>query len=209
MRDLNLNELTFDTIASWPALYKGISVFVLAILVFVGAYFFSFKLQLEDWQRLKDKEIELRGQLEMKQQQAANLPLYRRQLSEMKERFGELLRQLPSKTEVPNLLEDISQTGVQSGLKFLLFDPLHEVEHDFYVELPIKIKVTGNYHQLANFISRVASLGRIVTLHDFSIVIPEDKSLAKAKEPVIDEGDKKLIMNITAKIYRYQGFSSV
>lgn len=208
MKELSISELSLDNIGSWPKIYKIITIAFVAIIVLALGYFLSFKQQHEDWQRLSDKEIELRGQMEMKQQQAANLPLYRTQLGEMKEKFGALLRQLPSKTEVPSLLEDISQTGVQSGLKFLLFDPLSEVEHDFYVELPIKIKVIGSYHQLAKFISKVAALSRIVTLHDFTIMYPETKSSRKKKVALAKDGSRKLVMSMTAKIYRYQGFIS-
>jgi len=139
----------------------------------------------------------LRLDFEKKQHQAANLQQYKAQLVELKKRFSKMLQQLPSKNEMDKLLEDISKTGIASGLKFTLFDPANEVEHDFYVELPINVKVEGNYHQLAVFLSRVAAMGRIVTLHDFAINVKEGKK---------KQGRDDLVMQVTAKIYRYRTF---
>ena len=128
-----------------------------------------------------------------KAHQAANLPAYRAQMEEMKRSFGTMLRQLPSKTEVAELLVDISQTGLESGLEFELFKPEKEKPAEFYAELPIKIKVTGRYHQFGQFVSDVAALSRIVTLHDFTIAPLK----VQGKEP------DALTMEVTAKTYRY------
>ena len=125
------------------------------------------------------------------------MPAYRAQLQTLQERFAAALKQLPAQNEMPGLLEEVSTTGVTSGLKFELFAPQPEVMHDFYVELPIKVSVVGTYFQLATFISRVAQMNRIVTLHDFSIVGVSSRDNKVASE---DE----LVMNITAKIYRYR-----
>ena len=146
---------------------------------------------------MQTKEVSLRSDFESKQHQAANLQAYRNQLQLMNERFGTMLKQLPAKNEMPGLLEEISKTGITSGLKFELFAPQPEVQHDFYIELPIKIIVEGNYMQLALFLSRVAEMNRIVTLHEFSIEGLSSKDSKTISEDV-------LVMNITAKIYRYR-----
>jgi type IV pilus assembly protein PilO len=136
------------------------------------------------------KESELRQTFEVKAKKAANLAAYEQQLSEMKESFGAMLRQLPNKTEVADLLVDISQTGLASGLEFELFKPQAEVPKEFYAELPISIRVKGTYHEFGNFVSGVAALPRIVTVHDINI------------EPDKDQ-DGELTMDILAKTYRY------
>ena len=139
------------------------------------------------------QENELREEFEIKQARAANLGAYKAQLAEMRESFGTMLRQLPNRTEVAGLLVDVSQTGLASGLKFELFQPQKEVPREFYAELPIKLRVTGNYHQFGEFVSGLAALPRIVTIHDIVI---------KPREPKGgDEGSLEL--NATAKTYRY------
>jgi type IV pilus assembly protein PilO len=127
----------------------------------------------------------------MKQRKAANFEDYKLQLDEMQRSFGTMLRQLPGKTEVPNLLVDISQTGLASGLEEQLFQPSPEVRRDFYAELPIRIRLLGTYHELGNFVSGIAALPRIVTLHDLSIT-PDSKSASG-----------QLVLDVTAKTYRY------
>lgn len=196
MDKLNLNELSFENIGQWPKPIKIGFIALMAIIVVGAGYWFIAKPNFEQFDRLKREEKELRAKFELRQNQASNLQLYRNQLQLMQERFGKMLRQLPSKDEMPGLLEDISKTGIASGLTFELFAPLPEVQHDFYIELPIQITVIGKYHQLAIFLSRVAKLDRIVTLHDFEIQhVPDDKK-ATSKE--------LLIMKLTAKIYRYR-----
>ena len=120
-------------------------------------------------QKAEADELDLRSQFENKQQRAANLDAYKAQLAEMERSFGAMLRQLPGKTEVPNLLVDISQTGLAAGLQEKLFQPGSEKSNGFYAELPIKIKLVGSYHQFGAFVSGIAALPRIVTLHDIQI----------------------------------------
>lgn len=203
MNKINFNEISLDNIGEWPILLKSILMWTVVILMLGIAYMFSFKEQIADLDALKDKEIELRQTMEMKQQLAVNLPLYKLQLEKMKVKFGALLKQLPPKTEIPELLEDISRSGIRAGLNFQLFDPQPEVEHDFYIELPIKIIVDGTFHQLAKFISDVAGMRRIVTLHNFDIKFP---AVTDSKQKLIRKinGQSPLIMTVTAKIYRYK-----
>ena len=202
--NLNINELTLDNVGQWPKPIKvGVVVFLSILLIGMG-YWLIAKANFEQYNTLQAQEITLRSEFELKQHQAANLQAYRNQMTIMEERFGNMLKQLPTKNEMPGLLEDISKTGIASGLTFELFAPLPEVQHDFYIELPIKIAVVGNYHQFAVFLSRVAQMSRIVTLHDFVIgrgVIQGEKQTGVISKD--DSGDQ-LEMEITAKIYRYR-----
>jgi type IV pilus assembly protein PilO len=145
-------------------------------------------------QKAEADELDLRSQFENKQQRAANLEAYKTQLGEMERSFGAMLRQLPGKTEVPNLLVDISQTGLSAGLQEKLFQPGGEKSNGFYAELPIKIKLVGSYHQFGAFVSGIAALPRIVTLHDIQISPVNEKEKG---------GYDNLIMDVTAKTYRY------
>lgn len=189
MKLSDINELDINNIAGWPA---PVRAFVIA-LVFVGVlglgYWLDIKDQRASLQQAEAKEQQLRQTFETKAKKAANLEAYEQQLAEMKESFGAMLRQLPNKTEVAELLVDISQTGLASGLEFELFKPQAEVPKEFYAELPISIRVKGDYHEFGNFISGIAALPRIVTVHDINIV------------PIKD--DSKLTMDILAKTYRY------
>ena len=142
------------------------------------------------------EEISLKEQFSSKAFQAANLDAYKAQMREMEESLGALLGQLPSDTEVPGLLEDITRTGLGSGLEFEEIKLQPEVAQQFYIELPIQIVVVGGYHDLATFVSGVASLPRIVTLHDFEITLPAKQG----DEPV---SSSALRMSILAKTYRY------
>jgi type IV pilus assembly protein PilO len=183
-----LNDLDVSNIANWPLPAR---VFVIA-LIFVAVlglgYWFDIKEQRVRLAKAEQTEVELKQSLEIKARKAANLEAYEQQLEEMRESFGAMLRQLPNKTEVAELLVDISQTGLASGLEFELFKPQSEIPKEFYAELPISIRVKGNYHEFGNFISGIAALPRIVTVHDVSI--------ERGKQ----EG---LTMNILAKTYRY------
>lgn len=197
MNTINLNELTLDNIGQWPIPVK-IGVLVgMSILIIGLGYWLVVKSNFEQYHTLQDQEVTLKQDFETKQRQAANLQSYRNQLVLINERFGAMLKQLPAKNEMPGLLEEISKTGIASGLKFELFAPDKEVEHDFYIELPIKIQVVGTYFQLAVFLSRVAEMNRIVTLHEFSIV-----GVSSKDSKVVSEDE--LVMDITAKIYRYR-----
>jgi type IV pilus assembly protein PilO len=197
INSVNLSELTLENIGQWPIAVKIGVIAGMSILIIALGYWVFIKDNFEQYDTLQRQEITLREEFEKKQHQASNLQAYRNQLQLMNERFGNMLKQLPAKNEMPGLLEEISKTGVASGLKFELFAPQPEVVHDFYIELPIKITVVGTYMQLAVFLSRVAEMNRIVTLHEFSI---QGESSKDSKSISEDE----LVMNITAKIYRYR-----
>lgn len=190
LRKVNLSELDANNLGSWPAPVKVIAATLLLIAVLALGYNFHLRDLQGQLDRQRSEEVTLKQQFETKAFQAANLEKYREQMAEMEQSFGALLRQLPSDTEVPGLLEDITRTGLGSGLEFEEIKLMPEVTQQFYIELPIQIRVVGGYHDLASFVSGVASLPRIVTLHDFEI------------KPV-DKGESKLGMNIVAKTYRY------
>jgi type IV pilus assembly protein PilO len=191
LRRIDINDLDTNNIGTWPPAIKVLTGIVVAILVLSIGYSFSTS-ELESQLELKRKEEStLKEQFASKSHLAANLELYTQQMKEMENSFGVLLRQLPSDTEVPGLLEDITRTGLGSGLEFEEIKLLPEVTQPFYIELPIQITVTGAYHDLATFVSGVAGLPRIVTLHDFDLA------------PVNPDGGPKLRMSILAKTYRY------
>ncbi|MDO9616566.1 MAG: type 4a pilus biogenesis protein PilO [Pseudomonas sp.] len=191
LRQIDLSDLDFNNVGSWPAAVK----FIAGVLVVLAVGAIGYNFHLKDLQaQLEGKqaeEISLKDQFSSKAFQAANLDAYKEQMKEMEVSFGAMLKQLPSDTEVPGLLEDITRTGLGSGLEFEEIKLLPEAAQQFYIELPIQISVVGSYHDLATFVSGVASLPRIVTLHDFDLV------------PVNEENSSKLRMNITAKTYRY------
>jgi type IV pilus assembly protein PilO len=191
LRKIDINDLDTNNIGSWPPAIKALAGVLLVILVLALGYSFStsdLKTRLE---QTREEESTLKEQFANKAHMAANLELYTQQMKEMETSFGVLLRQLPSDTEVPGLLEDITRTGLGSGLEFEEIKLLPEVTQQFYIELPIQITVTGAYHDLATFVSGVAGLPRIVTLHDFDLA------------PANPEGGPKLRMSILAKTYRY------
>ena len=192
-----LNELDFSNIGVWPTPVKAVIVLVACILVGVAGYYLDIEGQVQKLDAVERDEVNLREDFEIKQSKAANLESYRKQLEEMKQSFGAMLRQLPNKTEVAELLVDVSQTGLASGLEFQLFKPNAEVPREFYAELPIEIKVTGNYHEFGNFISGLAVLPRIVTIHNIKI------SKLDTKRAGGEKGDDKLTLEATAKTYRY------
>ncbi len=177
----------------WPLAVRGFFVAVVFVLVTALAWYMM--VWNEDrplLQKAEADEQDLRQQFDSKQQRAANLDAYRAQLTEIERSFGAMLRQLPGKTEVPNLLVDISQTGLSAGLDEKLFQPSPEQSKGFYAELPIKIRLQGTYHEFGAFVSGIAALPRIVTLHDIEIK-PQGK----------DAGFDNLVMDVTAKTYRY------
>lgn len=179
----------------WPWAIRGFFV-LLTFVVCAGLswYMFVWSDDRPQLEKAEADEQDLRAQFESKQQRAANLDAYKGQLAEMERSFGAMLRQLPGKTEVPNLLVDISQTGLAAGLQEKLFQPAKEETKGFYAELPIKIRLVGSYHQFGSFVSGIAALPRIVTLHDIEI-----KPAGTGK----DAGYDNLVMDITAKTYRY------
>lgn len=190
--NINLNELDLNDVGMWPLPVKIVTIGVMSLMILFLGYWIDTKKQLSYLDKAEEEELTLRTTFEEKQHKAANLDAYKEQMSNMKASFGALLRQLPEKTEVPGLIEDISHQGLAAGLEFRSIRLLPEKEIDFYVELPIEISVVGNYHQFGEFVSNVAALPRIVTLHDFVI------------HPVsADSTGDNLIMNITAKTYRY------
>ena len=191
-----LSDLEPSNIGEWPVLIKAIVVALACAGVGAAWYWFDTKDQLASLEREKATEIELRASFEAKQQKAANIDAYRQQLEEMKETFGAMLRQLPDRTEVAALLVDVSQTGLAAGLRFELFQPRGESLKEFYAELPISIKVTGGYHEFGRFISGLAALPRIVTIHDVTIANSE----GRANDPT---GNQKLALSATVKTYRY------
>ena len=197
MMAIDINDLTFDNIGIWPAAAKIVVVILLSAAILGIGYWLDVKPQLRRLHTAEEQEIDLRTTYEIKHDQSANLEIYKRQVLEMERLFADMLQQLPGSTEVPNLVEDISKMGVASGLQFTLIKPEPEVNKDFYAELPIRISVTGNYHDLASFISSVAGLQRIVTLDDFTIKRPKEKNAAASSK------DEDLIMDLTAKTYRY------
>jgi type IV pilus assembly protein PilO len=187
-----LRALDTNDPGRWPLPFRAgaIGVAFLAVLAF-GVYWFVVKQDQPLLERAQADERELRATFEDRQRKAANFDAYRDQLAEIEHDFGAMLRQLPGKTEIPSLLVDISQTGLGAGLEEKLFQRLDEVQKDFYAEQPIKLRYTGSYHELGNFVSGIAALPRIVTLHDISIKPVDAKS--------VDE----LQLDVTAKTYRY------
>ncbi len=187
-----LQSLDFNEPGRWPV---SIRIFFVA-LVFVGVtgfgiYMFVVKTDHPRLAREEEIEQDLRASFEQKQRKAANFDAYRNQLAEIERSFGTMLRQLPGETEVPSLLEDISQTGLAAGLEEDLFQPSAEVQREFYAELPIRITLRGSYHEFGEFVSGIAKLPRIVTLHDIRI------------ERIGNNRPDALTLNVTAKTYRY------
>jgi len=185
-----LNNLNLDpnNIGSWPLAARIIVILFLSGAILFAGYYLDTSDQLQILETAQAKEETLKKTFVFKQGKARNLAAYKEQMIEMERSFGTLLQQLPGKTEVPGLLDDISRVGIQSGLVFEYFKPENESPQGFYSELPIKIRVKGSYHQFGNFVSGTAALSRIVTLHDFSI--------SKSKEG----GDMSMVA--TAKTYR-------
>lgn len=190
-----LNDL--NNVGSWPMAVK----MIMCVLVFVGALALGYFLHITNLQvKLKAVQTtqgELRQDYEKKYFQAAHLEEYQAQQKEMQESFNTILRQLPSDTEIPGLIEDITLVGLKNGLTFSSIELQNEQLHEFYIEKPIKIVVTGSYHDLGSFVSDVADLSRIVTLHDFTI--HPDRKRAQSG----DSRGGMLRMSILAKIYRY------
>ena len=184
----DINNLSFKNIGVWPVPIKIGSMLILFALLVLGGYWFLWKDQLEELDQSQQKEKTLRAEFLDKKQQAVNLDVYRQQVVEIEQAFGALLRQLPNKSEMEALLTDINQAGLGRGLEFELFKPGQEAVQDFYVQLPITIRVTGSYHDLGRFASDTAQLPRIVTLNNIAIT----------QNPT-----GNLVMDATAFTYRY------
>lgn len=189
LNDLDVEDL--KKIGTAPKPVKIGAIILVCILVLGLGFWFDTKPQIETLEKAEKKEAELRITFDRKQSKAVNLEAYKQQLDEMKRSFGALLRQLPNKTEIETLLTDISQTGIASGLEIDLFKPEGLSPKEFYAEYPIKLRVSGRYHQFARFISGVAALPRIVTVQDISIKHPDNKS------------GVRLVMELTAVTYQY------
>ena len=187
-----LRSLDYRDPGRWPMPIRAAAV-GLAFLVLsgLGIYFLVWNEQRPKLQQFAAEEQQLRQEFKDKHAKAVNLELYKQQLKDIERSFGALLRQLPGRTEVPSLLVDISQTGLAAGLEEKLFQPQPEQRKDFYAELPIKIRLTGSYHQFGEFVSGLAALPRIVTLHDIDIK-PDNK-----------DAYDQLSLELTAKTYRY------
>jgi type IV pilus assembly protein PilO len=191
LREFDLSSLDFDNVGSWPVPVKLFIWSVLLMAVLAAGYYYHIEDMQIQLAKVEKEEVELKKDFEKKAFQAANLEAYRQQMVEMEESFGALVSQLPSDTEVPDLLEDITNKGLLNGLEIASIDLQKETAREFYVELPIAINASGSYHDLGAFISGMAGLPRIVTLHDFTIS-------AKGNDA------NHLRMNIVAKTYRYK-----
>jgi len=198
---MNLSNINWDIehAGSWPAPIKAAITGILCVALGGLWYYFDTQDQLTNLSSLESKEEQLKKTFEEKQKKATNLEEYKSQLAEMEKTFGDLLRQLPDKTQVPELLVDVSQTGLASGLEFELFKPGAEIARDFYAELPIEIRVIGNYMEFGNFVSGLASLPRIVTIHNIKI----SSNLSKESGSKKPNPKDPLLMGATVKTYRY------
>ena len=187
-----LRNLDTSDPGRWPLPIRvGAIALVFAAVVAAGIWYFVIQEEMPQLERAQRDERDLRTQFEDRQRKAANFDAYRAQLAEIERDFGAMLRQLPGRTEVPSLLVDISQTGLGAGLEEQEFTPATEIHKDFYAELPIKLQYTGSYHELGNFVSGIAALPRIVTLHDIKI------------RRRADSAPDELVLDVTAKTYRY------
>lgn len=186
LQDVNWD---FNEAGNWPVQIKFSAVLLLIIILLAGWVYYDTLDQLEDLNKAEKKELSLKKAYEKKQQKAVNLAAYKEQLKDMEKQFGAMLQQLPNKTQIADLLVDVSQAGLASGLEFNLFQPSGEKSKGFYAEKPIRLTVVGNYHEFGVFASNLAALPRIVTLHNVSL------SPGKSGQ--------MMTMNATAKTYRY------
>jgi type IV pilus assembly protein PilO len=187
-----LKSLDANDVGRWPFMFRaGVIGIVFAVVVGAGVFYTIIEDKAPALERVQQEEVTLRDVFMNKQRKAANFDAYKAQLAQIEQSFGTMLRQLPGETEIPSLIVDISQTGLAAGLQEKLFVPQSEIPRDFYAEKPITISLSGGYHEIANFVSGIAALPRIVTLHNINIT-PEDPS------------DYDLLtLQVTAKTYRY------
>lgn len=187
-----LQSLDVNDVGRWPLAFRvAVIIIVFVVVLGMGVYWFIIEDKAPQLQRVQEEEQTLRVSFENKQKKAANYDAYKAQLTQMEQSFGTMLRQLPGKTEIPSLIVDISQTGLAAGLQEKLFQPQAEIPRDFYAEKPIMISLSGGYHEIANFVSGIAALPRIVTLHDINIT------------PDNQDNFDELTIQVTAKTYRY------
>ena len=196
-KKFNINELDFNNIGNWPQKAKVVFCIVLALFIVVMGYLMVFRGQQEELEGLERKESELRADFEKEQGRAVNLEPLKQQLAQMEQVLQQMLRQLPSKTEMPDLIIDVSQTALSSGLNNELFQPGVEVPREFYAEKPIKLRMVGSYHQFGAFVSGVASLPRVVilTMHDINLKPHERGGVISRNGALVLDG--------TVKTYRY------
>ena len=187
-----LKSLDINDVGRWPLAFRAAVIALVFVAVCaLGIWFTIIKDKAPLLARAEQEEMELKITFENKQRKAANYDAYRAQLSDIEQSFGTMLRQLPGKTEIPSLIVDISQTGLAAGLQEKLFRPEAEIPRDFYAEKPIRIRLSGSYHEIANFVSGIAALPRIVTLHNIDIT--------REGEDNFD----RLSLEVTAQTYRY------
>lgn len=189
MNKFNINDLDFNNMGAWPIAVKAGFVVIVCLLILLLGYLLDLKGQMKKLDVVQKKETTLKDSYRNTYLQVVNLDAYKLQMKEMEATFGAMLRQLPGKTEVDALLVEISQKGLASGVEFKLFKPGSEKFVKFYAEMPIEITMTGDYHQFGSFVSGIASLPRIVTLHDIAIKAEKDSHI--------------LTMNVMAKTYRF------
>jgi len=187
--EIDINNIDFENMGSWPKALKIIAVSLAAVVVIVASYFLLVDSKITALNEAQAQEQTLRMTYQAKYGAAANLELYVQQMNDMEELFATLLKRLPASHETPGLVDDITFVGTASGLMFLGINWMPEISKEFYTELPITIEVVGNYHEFGQFVSRVAELPRIVTLHDFKIT---------------QLNDGRLNLNVVAKTYRYK-----
>ena len=188
-----LQALDVNDVGRWPLPFRiAVIVLVFVGVLGMGIYFTIVKDKAPQLQKAEATEQDLRQVFENKQRKAANYDAYKAQLAQIEQSFGTMLRQLPGETEIPSLIVDISQTGLAAGLQERLFEPQAEIPRDFYAEKPIRIRLTGGYHEIADFVSGIAALPRIVTLHDINITSADGDGVYN-----------NLSMEVTAKTYRY------
>jgi len=187
---MNLQDINWDfnEAGNWPVAIKIAAVVLASILVMVAWVYYDTVDQWDGLEKVEKKELALKKTFERKQAKAVNLEAYKQQLADMQKQFGAMLQQLPNKTQIADLLVDVSQAGLASGLEFNLFQPSDERRKDFYAEKPIRLTVVGSYHEFGEFVSNLAALPRIVTMHNVSITPGKGENMT---------------MNATAKTYRY------
>ncbi|WP_045857377.1 type IV pilus inner membrane component PilO [Teredinibacter purpureus] len=201
LQGFDINDVDWDRVGVWPVAVRVLLCFFAAAAIVVAGYFLVVQEKNHELDIAKNKEVQLKTSFETKAFEAANLDRYRQQMLEMKESFGTLVSRLPTDTEVPGLLEDIDNKGVESRLSIQSIALQNEVSTEFYIELPIKINVSGGYHEFGAFVSGVAGMPRIVTLHNFRISKPSSSSGAGLT-------NSTLTMEIIAKTYRYKSQGS-
>jgi len=201
MKLADFTNIDFKNTGSLPSPVKVVLLLVLLTILVAAGYWFFWKPALEQLEVSRNKEAQLRKVFLDKKKQAINLEAYRKQLEEVDRTFGEMLKQLPDKSQMAALLTDINQVGLARGLEFELFKPGKEVVGDFYAELPIQLKVLGNYHDLGGFAEDISRLPRIVTLND--VVITKVSAAKKSRSGPVSEDKSALMLEAVAKTYRY------